>query len=86
MDIGFGTDINVLKEGPCPIKEAKTEVLPGVANAIGHSDDRAGVSAKDDPLGRSGEGSRKLGLTPEGMMGCWRTIWVLDSAGRGQSS
>jgi hypothetical protein len=35
-----------------------------VANAIGHSDDRAGVSAKDDPLGRSGEGSRKLGLNP----------------------
>jgi hypothetical protein len=86
MDIGFGTDINVLKEGPCPIKEAKTEVLLGVANAIGHIDDRAGVSANDGPIGRSGEGSRKLGLTPEGMMGGWRTIWVLDSAGRGQSS
>jgi hypothetical protein len=57
-----------------------------VANAIGHSDDRAGVSANDDPIGRSGEGSRKLGLTPEGMMGGWKTIWVLDSAGRGQSS
>jgi hypothetical protein len=28
-----------------------------MANAMGHSDDRVGVSANDDPLGRSGEGS-----------------------------
>jgi hypothetical protein len=60
--------------------------LSGVANAIGHSDDRAGGSANDNPIGRSGEGLRELALTPEGMMGGWRTIWVLESAGRGQSS
>jgi hypothetical protein len=59
--------------------------LSGVANAIGHSDDRASVSANDGP-GRSGEGSRERALDPKGVMGCWRTIWVLDSAGRGQSS
>jgi hypothetical protein len=35
-----------------------------VANAIGHSDDRACVSANDGPMGRSGEWSRELALNP----------------------
>jgi hypothetical protein len=36
-----------------------------VANAIGHSFDRAGVSANDDPIGRSGEGRESLPSTQE---------------------